>query len=71
VRPGRAALLIVSAVACYAVGVWLSLAYWRWGLIPLAAVAYLAAAYLTATAIVETLRGIFQGVSFGTDTPNS
>jgi hypothetical protein len=64
VRPGRAALLIVCAVACYSVGVWLSLTYWRWGLIPLAAVAYLVAAVLTAEAIVETLRGIFQGVTF-------
>jgi hypothetical protein len=62
VRPGHAVLLIVC-LALYAVGVGLSVAY-CWGLVPLAAVVYLAAVVAMTGMAVGTFREIFAGMSF-------
>ena len=63
-RPGHAVLLI-TCLALYAVGVGLAGAYWRWGLVPLVAVVYLAAVVVMTGMVVGTFREIFAGVSFG------
>jgi hypothetical protein len=55
---------LIACLAVYTVGVGLSVSYWRWGLVPLAAVVYLAAAVVMTEMVVGTFREIFAGVSF-------
>jgi hypothetical protein len=63
VRASRLVLL-VACLTLISVGVWLSLAYWRWGLIPLAAIVYLACVVVMAGMIAGTFREIFGGMDF-------